>query len=232
MLEVRRCIGCQLLYRYPKAPQTDAFYQEAYEEFERGLVTTLPTVEDLAVNLLGTPWDSSRRLSQISQLGAHGRLLDFGCSWGYLVAQARRHGLDAFGFEISLPRARFGREHLGVEILDQQADLDRLPAESVDMVYASHVLEHLAHLSGVFDGFARLLRPGGLLLILVPNCAGANARRLGVGWGPFTNEAHPISFEPVFFERNLTAHGFTVHCDSDAAGQSGDELVVVARKAV
>ena len=51
-------------------------------------------------------------------------------------------------------------------------DRDRLGAlddASVDFVIASHVLEHLADPIGILDAIHRVLRPGGVLLILLPD---------------------------------------------------------------
>lgn len=46
-----------------------------------------------------------------------------------------------------------------------------LPDESVDEVRASHLLEHFSHLEvmGVLQEWARVLKPGGLLKVAVPN---------------------------------------------------------------
>ena len=51
-------------------------------------------------------------------------------------------------------------------------DVDRLvaiDAQSVDYVIASHVLEHLAEPLGLLEEIDRVLKPGGLLLILLPD---------------------------------------------------------------
>ena len=51
-------------------------------------------------------------------------------------------------------------------------DVDRLRAiatRSVDFVIASHVLEHLAEPLGLLEEIDRVLEPGGLLLILLPD---------------------------------------------------------------
>jgi SAM-dependent methyltransferase len=155
--------------------------------------------------------------------------------------QASLRGYEPIGFEISAARAEFGRKKLNLEILSEPSKLQALPQASIDIVYTSHALEHLPSLVDIFEEFSRLLRPGGTLLIFVPNCGGDNARRLGVSWGPFTNEAHTISFEASFFERNLPRHGFEVRCFSDpydgdlkscnmSRSCTGDELLVVAKR--
>jgi SAM-dependent methyltransferase len=111
----------------------------------------------------------------------------------------------------------------------------------------SHTLEHMPSLSGIFSLFHRLLAPNGLLAIFVPNCGGDEARRLGVRWGPFSNEAHTISFDAEFFRANLPREGFEVRClsnpypsdvskileDSPRSDTTrGNELAVFGRRSV
>lgn len=60
------------------------------------------------------------------------RVLDFGCSRGCGVHQLKQAGYDAFGFEISRPRAELGRCELGVEILDKLEDLQHILLQSID----------------------------------------------------------------------------------------------------
>jgi SAM-dependent methyltransferase len=228
------------MYRFPheRRDRIHTYYEEEYDSFERGNVTQRPPVEALenlvATSFRGSGWDASDRIDMVSSEIAAGRMLDYGCSWGYFLAQACARGFDGIGFEISLSRADFGRRHLGLRILTELHQLQQLPPMSIDVIYASHVLEHLDSPRDAFETFARLLRPGGILLIFVPNCGGDSANRLKLGWGPFSNEAHTLSFDADFFRLNLPIHGFTVMCRSEPySGPSqlaGDELMVLARR--
>lgn len=51
-----------------------------------------------------------------------------------------------------------------------------IPAVSVDAIACIYVLEHVAHPDQVFAKFARALRPGGVLVIAVPNVAAPKAK--------------------------------------------------------
>lgn len=71
-------------------------------------------------------------------------------------------------------------------------DVDRLSAvddQSQDFVIASHVLEHLAEPLGLLRDIERVLRPGGNLLILLPD-----RRRT------FDREREPTSFQHLLLE--------------------------------
>lgn len=245
-LELRRCEHCALMYRYPKDDLQNnvAFYQSAYEQDE---TTDLPSKDALARllanNFRGTSLDFSEKIDLIKRIALVGRLLDYGCSWGYAVHQFRRAGFDAVGFEISAPRAEYGRTQLGVDIVDNFAALDNLPDAAFDVIYSSHVFEHLPDLKQPLATFRRLLKRSGIVVIFVPNAGGRKARELDVGWGPMIGEKHGLALDANFFARNLPTYGLAPKFGSTpydsplvdyesreqaARVLTGDELLVVA----
>jgi len=248
VLELQRCDACGLMYRWPK--DTVRFNHRFYQwRYRQGMTTGMPDRESLEkckkTMFRGTEQDFADKIAVLKSLMPWGRVLDYGCSWGYGTLQLVAAGYDAFGFEISQPRAAFGRARLGVKIISSEIALDGF-AQSFDAVFASHVLEHLPAPSAVFDRLAKLLKPNGLLLAFVPNCDGDEARRLGVNWGPMCCEKHPLALDPQFLERILPRHGFQVSTFSnpyafdsikDALNHPGatrdlhgDELMICARK--
>lgn len=251
LLHLRSCRSCGLRFRWPKdIPEfSEKFYQEAYQQ--SGLTTDLPDSATLshfmADNFAGSPKDFSSQIGVLKELRPQGRVLDFGCSWGYGVYQLMRAGYDAFGFEISRPRAALGRDHLGVNIIDDLGALNGLAPQSVDAIFASHVLEHISSLHGIFQLFAKILRPNGVAVIMVPNGGSKPARELGVGWPPLINEKHTLALDRSFFEKNMSPFGFNVTTLSnpyhaaeirDAVqgkrrlDAEGEELMVIAQRAM
>jgi len=246
LLELRRCRLCHLMYRYPKdEPETNgAYYQDQYTE---GMTTELPDSQTLqkwiSTNFGGTSKDLSEKVRLIRTQQRSGRLLDYGCSWGYGVLQFCKAGFNAMGYEVSLPRARFGREHLSVKILESRTELEELSDHYFDVIVANHVLEHLHDPYTALQDWRRLLRPTGVLLVFVPNGWGENARRLGPRWGPMIGEKHPLAIDAEFLHRNLPKHamipafcsspypqeGISLETEPHASSLSGDELLAVVR---
>jgi SAM-dependent methyltransferase len=103
---------------------------------------------------------------------------------------------------------------MGVTIIKETTELIHY-SDSFDVIFASHVLEHLPSLRGIFEMFFQLLKPNGLLLVFVPNCGGSSARKFGVNWGPMCCEKHPLAFDANFFLRNLPDCGFETVSFSD-----------------
>lgn len=98
-----------------------------------------------------------------------GRLLDFACAAGYFFEQAQKRGWDAHGADLGTWPAKAaaarGLKNLHVGRLE---DLGFAPA-SFDVVYAAQVFEHLPDPVQDLKELCRILKPGGLLYIDVPN---------------------------------------------------------------
>ncbi|MGH7782094.1 MAG: class I SAM-dependent methyltransferase [Candidatus Binataceae bacterium] len=208
IVEVIRCEDCGLMFRYPteEVAENEERYQETYDEPE---VTILPTDAELSRFLCdGFPGNLNfnHKIAALRALRVRGRVLDYGCSWGYGVRQLGEAGFAATGFEISRPRARFGADKLGVNIIDSSAALENLEPGSFDVIFSSHVIEHLPDLGKSFDLFARLLAPDGLLFAMIPNFTGRAARG-GLFWH-WIGQDHPIAPSHEFLGKALLEHGF------------------------
>jgi 2-polyprenyl-3-methyl-5-hydroxy-6-metoxy-1,4-benzoquinol methylase len=178
------------------------FYQKAYKQ--SGLTTDLPTDEELArmcqTLFRGTEKDFSFLIRVLEELGVRpgARILDFGANWGYTSYQLRQAGYDPFAYEISTPRAVFGKK-LGISIATELTEQDR----GFDAVFSSHVLEHVPNpLASLKDQLDRV-KPGGYVIGLTPN--GSRARRendpqgFHTAWG----RVHPVLLSDAFLDRSF-----------------------------
>jgi 2-polyprenyl-3-methyl-5-hydroxy-6-metoxy-1,4-benzoquinol methylase len=98
-----------------------------------------------------------------------GRLLDVGSGWGDFMHYAAGRGYDVHGFEFSQQVAQVSRDKYRVQVAVGDINELRLLDNTYDVVTMWHVLEHVADPSAVLDHIWRLLRPGGTLVIEVPN---------------------------------------------------------------
>lgn len=121
-------------------------------------------------------YGSQKRLRWIvSHLRPDDVVVDFGCGTGFMVTlPLARLGFGVIGLDDDEPSLAYGRR------LFEAAGLDpgrlrggRLADQSLepDVIIASEVLEHIPDpvLGGVLDQMSRKLRPGGTLLVTVPN---------------------------------------------------------------
>ena len=119
--------------------------------------------------------------------GAGNALLEIGCGEGFFLRAATDAGFAVQGLEFS----DFGLRAQHPELVDRVhfgdafEGLDRLIAEGVstDVCVMEHVLEHVADPEGLLQRLPRLLKPGGLVAITVPNdfsAVQAEAKALGL----------------------------------------------------
>lgn len=220
ILQLRVCGNCGLKYRFPKDDPSYAefFYESRYWE---PTVTDLPSPEEMhsliTSGFKGSIYDKSDKVEfVVSRLGKNtqeARLLDYGASFGYLMAQMRLHGIKhILGYEISKGRARFGVESLGLEILSDRDEMLSHPCCPFDAILASHVLEHLARLDETLDFFSKIIkRPGGHLFIWVPNASQPALDRFHNGsWAALVGEPHTLALDYDFFGYALPRHGFRI----------------------
>lgn len=115
-------------------------------------------------------------------------VLDIGCDRGSFINEVRA------GRKIAVD-LRDVAEHLAPEVEFVRSDglalLDRLAAASVDVVFMSNYLEHLRSADDVLEQLkvaARLLRPGGRLIVLQPNI-----RLVGFSYWDFLDHRTPLT---------------------------------------
>jgi SAM-dependent methyltransferase len=114
-------------------------------------------------------WDRRRALL-LGEAGAGERVLDLGCGAGRFVAALAAAGAEPVGVEISaaaLDRARANVPGADLRLVEPDGSLP-LDHRSVDLIWCSEVLEHVADVGHLLIEARRVLRPGGRLLATVP----------------------------------------------------------------
>jgi SAM-dependent methyltransferase len=117
------------------------------------------------------PWAWRRRRALLLAEARPGeRVLDLGCGAGRFVAALQVAGARPVGVELAqaaLDRARRNAPGADLRLLGDDGSLP-LDHASVDLVWCSEVLEHVADTAHALLEVRRVLRPGGRLLVTVP----------------------------------------------------------------
>jgi methionine biosynthesis protein MetW len=110
-------------------------------------------------------------------LPAGGSALDLGCASGGLLALLRPHAAHLAGLELSATAARAAAE-VADEVVQGALEDPDLPfaAGGFDLVVLADVLEHLVDPQAALRRAAGWCRPGGAVLVSVPNVAHWSAR--------------------------------------------------------
>ncbi|MEM7356532.1 MAG: class I SAM-dependent methyltransferase [Acidobacteriota bacterium] len=154
------------------------------------------------------------RQSRVREVLRHipgpGRILDVGCGRGWMLSRFHRRGWHAIGVEKSL-EAVVAASQPGLEFLAQPTLSDcGLEPESFDVITLWHSLEHLEDPWETLDEIARLLAPGGIVVVEVPNLGSLQARLSRGGWFHLDPPRHRVHFTLDQLIEDLETRGLSI----------------------
>jgi SAM-dependent methyltransferase len=146
-------------------------------------------------------------LPDVHRLVGPGGVVDLGCGRGEWLALLRTAGVAARGVDANAAFVAAGRARgLDMELGDALGYLEALPPDSIDMVTAFHVIEHLTteDLLALLEAAKAVLRPGGCLLLETPN-----PTNLVMAACDFYNDpTHRSPLPPALTEYLVSTQGF------------------------
>lgn len=195
-----QCRNCGLVYTNPRLDAGELL--DTYEAVEDPLY-----IEEREGRVL----TFERHLKPLEELTGppNGRsLLDVGCYTGVFVEIAEQHGWQAWGLEPSRWAVEEA-ESRGLHVIQGTLSSADLPTAHFDVVTLWDVIEHLTNPAEALRQTARLLRPGGLVVIHTINIESHFAEVLGDRW-PWLMEMHVYYFSPRTLGAMLERCGFSV----------------------
>jgi len=192
---VVRCGRCGLSYVHPRPSieRLSHYYPEAYYGKRHPFFANF--MNDL-------------RVRKLPRLRGAQRLLDIGCGRGDFILRCRARGWSVAGVEQSHSPVIALKAALGIDVYEPD-DLASIAAESFDVVTLWHVLEHLPDPASTLAEVRRILKPGGTVLIEVPNFGGWDSRLGGPTWFHLDVPRHLFHFEREPLSRLLHGAGLT-----------------------
>jgi SAM-dependent methyltransferase len=152
-----------------------------------------------------------RRRQRVEKFKRPGQLLDIGCGDGTFIRHMAAHGWQATGFDLSPTAQRLARKHnkKAVILTGKWKNL-KLPPASFDCLTLWQVLEHVADPRQLLRRCHTLLRPGGLLVVAVPNIASLQAWLTKKRWWGLDVPRHLTHFSPEVLKQTLQKSGFRI----------------------
>jgi ubiquinone/menaquinone biosynthesis C-methylase UbiE len=189
-----RCTACGLIYKREQVPGLGDGYEEKYFKHNRAKYLSR--------------WDHrvrkcERQVLACLEYAPHAKdLLDIGCSAGYVLEAARRQGLSATGldysrFTVDLCRERGYRAEYG--------SMTRMPFPdaSFDIITLKHTLEHVDQPMDGLREIQRVLRPGGVAFVIVPDAAYYKIIVMPRRGRSFRPDRRGWQHHVYFYEKNL-----------------------------
>lgn len=215
-LSFTRCGGCGLIYKHTQVPGLGHGYEEKFF-----LAGDAKYRRRWAHRVRKCRRQVDACLSFVP--GAK-TLLDVGCAYGYVLEAAAAAGLQATGLDFSAFAVDQCRAR-GFHAVEGSLTALPFPDASFDVVMLKAVLEHVDDpLQGLREA-ARVLRPGGVIFVIVPDGdyfkntltprTGRNFRPDARGW------QHHVYFNSQSFELACRRAGLLVAYEGRAAPRKG-----------
>jgi len=174
-MQLVRCSACDLVYVSPtfdEAHYTEVYASSAYQDIVRDLGIKS---HEYRVERFGR--------ERVELMGQHltdgtPRYLDVGCSTGFVVEAARDRGWDAVGLDLNPSAVDFGRGR-GLDLRTASLEDAGFEPATFDAISLFDVLEHLIDPVRTLRASLRLLAPGGILFLYVPNYDSASRLLMG-----------------------------------------------------
>jgi len=205
-----RCTGCGLVYvgEDPSQIDFDALYGESYYTGGSDAVFADYIGQEAARRA-----HARRKLAVLRTLppriARNGRLLDVGCAAGFFLAEARAH-YDVQGVELSTWSSAYARERLGLPVITGTLQDAQLDGDQFDVITLWDVIEHVPDPVPLLAEAARLLKPGGRLVLSTGDWGSAYAQRRGADWHLMTPPWHLTMFSRDTLARAAQRAGLRV----------------------
>lgn len=205
--KIYRCRKCGLgvLEPRPSAAELDSLYRNSYfvTRYDEGAAVGSEAMRKRL------SWEA-HRIRFFHPFLKNGRVLDIGSGRGYFLLACRERGYEVEGFDVSDDAAEYVRNTLKIPVTTGKIDDVPFKEGSFDVVTIWHALEHMENPRTYLEGARRWLRPGGLLVVDVPNYLSTDALRYGDAWDGWSLPYHFFHFTPESLDKLLAQHGFTV----------------------
>lgn len=137
-----------------------------------------------------------------------GDVLDVGCGYGYFMQVAQDAGLRPFGLDLSEAAVERANARFPGRVFRGTLSDSALPRDQAfDVVFASHVVEHITTPVEFMRHIVARLKPGGLVVLVTPNIESLVSRVSGGRWVSFKIPEHVAYYSPATIARLLHRGG-------------------------
>ena len=209
VFEIWHCSSCthRFTQDVPAQEEIGKYYQSAdyisHSETKKGLINSLYHL------VRKRTLKNKRSLIENITGNKNGNILDIGCGTGSFINEMQQSGWKVKGLEPDETARKKGEELYRLE-LEPITGFFQLSTQSFDVITMWHVLEHVHELHAYTEQLKSLLRPGGKLLIAVPNYTSADTVHYKEYWAAYDVPRHLYHFSPESMQALIKKHGMKI----------------------
>jgi len=159
---VVKCLNCSLLSVYPTPDESEfaSSYTTDYAHRKHRI-----SVEKERLHIY------NNKLVKLKRYGTGKRLLDIGAGLGTFVNCAKEYGYETTGIEYNKEQCKISKKLYGIDLVNKKFEhlCQNFFKDAFDVISMHHVLEHVQSPRNVLSKVNSILKPGGILVIEVPN---------------------------------------------------------------
>ncbi len=199
------CPDCGFEYTnpIPLEDQIGKYYES--EEYVSHSNTSKGVINSLYQLVRAYTLKQKLRLINKNTLGK--KLLDIGCGTGEFLNICSKNGYNTLGVEPSNEARKQAIENFKLNVIEEQ-EMDEIEADSFDVISMWHVLEHVYHLNKRVEEIYRILKPGGKLIVAVPNRTSFDALYYQQYWAAYDLPRHLYHYSPENIKTLFSNHNF------------------------
>ncbi len=146
----------------------------------------------------------------VPPLPAGARVLEIGCGTGSFLGALKHKGWELHGVEMFSEPAELAAKRHGIKIHQGEVEKVDFPEKHFDAIFAWMVVEHLFDPVELLKKLGKSLRPGGYLVISIPNAGSWEFRFFRSHWFGLEIPRHLFHFTPKTIRRLLELSHFQV----------------------
>jgi len=201
------CLDCGLEFTNPRPTAAEIGYYYESKDYISHTDEEAPGVVNAIYREVRKVTLKQKR-ALIEGLMPLGSLLDIGCGTGAFAGNMQKAGWQVTAVEPDREAASSASFQHDLKVYGE-AWLEK-STKTFHVVTMWHVLEHVHALKQRFAELGRLVQPGGILVIAVPNPKSVDAKHYGPNWAARDVPRHLYHFPPAMLRKRVVAEGFEV----------------------